>query len=327
MRPFDELRGRPDSDDFKRLAVVGGVATIYVAGWLGVAWRASRVGEAECVVERVPYRDGYCSVSHSADGSRHELTWDHCDRPTRWSASLHPGDTAHCYYYRSFLGDIFFEPSTIVWITPARIALLSVAFGLLAFGLAGWLAPRGPRRASGVATAGPDPDPYRVPDPPPPSLPPSPPTPRPPLALPVWRGSGGVLGWTIWTLFLVLGLVIVGVNGLSVWQASGEVTFGDLCIVASFHALPSLAALGILYRCGLVFDGERGVFFRWCGAGLRRRQDARVLAPRPRRGHARGGGHRGIRDLSARPAADARAVIGTVMGGWFAFLEVVRPAL
>jgi hypothetical protein len=266
------LRSR---ERFKRLTVVGALATIYAAGWLGAAWRASRIGEAECTVERVPWdksnaatfagkqfigenRNNYCTVSHTTAGSRHTLMWDHCDSPTRWPAALHPGDRAHCYYYRNFPDAIFFDPRKIVWITPARIVLLSVVLSLFAFGLAGWIAPRGARN-SGAATAAPELDAYRVPSPP------SHPTPRPPLVVPIWQGGWGSFAFVGW-LSLVLGILSVVATALGMWGATGEVTFGDLCIVAFVHTIPIVAGLGFLYRSGLVFDDERGVLFRWWGA-------------------------------------------------------------
>src|SRR4051794_16847121 len=116
------------------MVVLGGVATIYAAGWLLIAWRATRVGEAECTVQLVP---GYswCTVAHRApDGKEHTVPWQDCDKPTRWPKQP-IGTRLHCFYYSSDPDVIFFTPREERWATPERLWLLAIALGVLAMGI------------------------------------------------------------------------------------------------------------------------------------------------------------------------------------------------
>ena len=236
--PVLELRHLRACERAKRLVVLGLVVLAYAVWWLLISWRASRVGETECAVERVADR-GMCHVvNHAEDGQEHSGVWDDCNRPTRW-APVPVGTRMHCFYYRSAPDVVFFEPRPLVlWCTPWGVGFVVLGSGLLA--AAGLVRGRSPA----------------------PSTPSGPPL----LVLPRSAGTG-CLQWIFAGPFAFLGSVIAVLWGYVQWYDTGEEWLASLFVTWFGHGVTFLGLLGLFYRSGLVFDARRGVFFSWWGVG------------------------------------------------------------
>ena len=234
----------------KRLLVIGALGTFYALGWLFFSWRSSRIAETECTVVRVPGHT-YCTVRHVIDGKEHTLPWEACDRPTRWPSPNAVGTKLHCYYYRSFPADIFFEERRHRWFGPISLTLLVAALGVSALGLQRWMsaekrvkrapAPAAVYRAAAIVTD---------------EL-------RPPLSIPLVQSH-----WSRWLIggpFLVLGIALAVLTTMLVWQLGGELDIGIALVTALGHGTTLAGAFSLFYRSGLVFDPEHGLASYWWG--------------------------------------------------------------
>jgi hypothetical protein len=248
----DALRGRERA---KRLLVLGAIATLYAAGWLLVAWHASRIGQAECTLVEVP-NTSYCTVEHRQGGERYTLPWGSCDRSTRWPR-VPIGSKLPCFYYRSSPDDIFFEPRRIVWLTSGRLIFLAGSVGLLCSGIVWWLR-RG--RVAAPRPAHPHDAPYRTA---PPSGSDADHATHEPLAIPMAQAYW--LRWVVAGPFLALGGLLEVLLDVLAWWASGEVGVDVVILHAVATTVVTVGALGVFYRSGLVVDGERGVVYSWWG--------------------------------------------------------------
>jgi hypothetical protein len=242
----------------KRLVLLGLVVTVYGAGWLLVAWRASRVGETECRIERIP-ESPHCKWVHGAeDGLEHATCCD--TEPSLW-AHTPVGGVRRCYYFRSSPDSIFFEPRHYVWLTPGRIGLLGVGLALVAAGLA--VGILGGRSAARPVERDPTGAPYRVPEPPPASPAGAP---REPLAI-ARSSRTGCVRWVLVSPLAAWAALLAVLSLSSAWEAIGAIDLFDVVVSAAVHAAAFLGVLGLGYRSGLVFDATRGIFFSWWGVG------------------------------------------------------------
>ncbi len=257
MTPLQtELRRLEERERSKRFLAWGAILALYAASWLLFGYRASRIDETDCTVVRLS--NGYCTLGHVEGGHDYTLPWDDCDKPTRWPnpdrAPARIGQILHCYYYRSWPDDIFFERREHHWLTPIPIAVLLLGTGL---GLEG---ARRRRKSAPASTPAPVADAYRearVPEP----------DPRAALELPLASGH-----WSRWLLggpFLVLGLALTALGTWLGWNTGGEFGAGALLTMAVSHGSTVAGAFAIFHRSGLGFDPSRGLIFRWWGLGGR----------------------------------------------------------
>ena len=240
----------------KRIVVLGLLLAVYAGGWLLVSWRASRVGETVCTIQRVPDRALCAAAHHAPDGLEHTTPWDDCSRPTRWPV-LPVGGTLPCSYYVSDPDQIFFETRPpVLWRTPGKLAFLALGIVLVASGVG--VAMRGRLRSAGPPS--PQDDPYRAAGV---ALPP-PGGDRLPLVVPRAQRTG-CLQWLLVTPFAVLGVVMSALLLYLDWYDTGEEQLFGLVLVLFAHALTFLALRGLFYRAGLVLDARRGLLFSWWG--------------------------------------------------------------
>jgi hypothetical protein len=237
------LRARERS---KRFIVAGVVGSLYAAGWLLFAWRASRVAETDCTVVFVK-EAAACTLQHTAGEEKHSLPYEDCGLPTRWPYKP-IGSTLRCYYYLSSPDDIFLEPREHRWLTPVPVVALGLALACLGYGVvkrprAKALSPapvHGPYRVASRATADVQ-----------------------PLVVPLSERH-----WSRWILggpLFALGLVLVALVGVLEWTSGGALEPSQPILVAFSHTVALWGAFTLFYRSGLVLDRGRCVY--WWGLG------------------------------------------------------------
>lgn len=228
------------------------IALFYGVGWLALSRHATRVGEAECTIQRVPAREGKCTAAYRGeDGREHTSQWDDCEKPTRWTVPV--GASVHCWYYRTYPDNVRLEPLPVEPNPPVAFAF--VGAGVILF-LVGIVFAR--RASSALPTPSEDGAPYRAPSPR------DDPPPAPPRRI-LLSGSPGFVRWALGLAFGPLGLLFLGVLAWTLPTHSGPVHVMDAVVVTVglLTTYAGFAAIG--YRAGIDVDVSRGILVHWWG--------------------------------------------------------------
>ncbi len=260
----------------------GLVVAAYAAAWLLFSYRGSRVAPAECEVVR---RAGdECALEHRAGGEARQTPWQSClrvvwsagsprDRPPpasgdreRWAT----GARRPCFYYVNDPGDIFLEPRSHPWATPAPLAV-AAAGALVA--AAAQLALARSRTRPAPPPAPPDEGPYRraaerLQAPPPPPLAPL------TIALNEYHGAD----WFVGGPFLALGAALFGLTLLAAWEHGGPIGPFFLFALSAAHGALALGALSVFFRRALHLLPDRGLLVYEWRIGPRRLRRAYALS-------------------------------------------------